>query len=548
MLDEALLVVVFAAFSAGLNAERWWRVLTRCATSAALALSLAAIQWLPGLEAIRTSQRGSGVIAAAGSYPTPFSILSLVPYIDGGYGHLGEAQFFGQYNLPEVGIYLGVLPLIAVLTLWHPRWPSRLAARDRYTWYGVAIVGYLLALGVNTPLEHVFNSLPLYGHQRLQSRNMITVATALCVLLAAWVDRTEAPAVKDPLRWFDRVTGVIPFALVGALSLWALTATGSLVHVFAGVNATRAITSTVREATLIALAFCAGAAVLVGSARRLGTIPWSALAAVFVACDLGLMAATSQLTQIPPNDLLAGTTPIEQLVGAHLAPGVDMVNYDPQTYESYPGSPQGVPDLNIIPELPSVSGYASIVNSNYESATHTHEQDDLDIGQLSSGTLDRLNLREVVTVPEYFLVPLATAPPTLGGTTQMSESIGADPVLPWGFGAEYNETAYPFYPGPRGTLGTGKATSWFFGESLDADSATVLLQRPAGPGAALRIGTLTTSRAPRAGGASSSCRLEQPVSRSRSASDRRSGCRSRRSAARSRRSGWSSRRTGVRTS
>ena len=93
--------------SAGLNRERWWRVLTRCGAGAALALSLAAIQWLPGLEAISNSQRGSGVVAAAGSYPRPFAILGLVPYIDGGYGHLGEAQFFSQYNLPEVGIYLG---------------------------------------------------------------------------------------------------------------------------------------------------------------------------------------------------------------------------------------------------------------------------------------------------------------------------------------------------------------------------------------------------------------------------------------------------------
>ena len=200
MLDEALLVIVFAAFSAGLSGQRWWRVLTRCAAGAALALSLAAIQWLPGLEAIRSSQRASGVIAAAGSFPTPFSIFSLVPYIDGGYGHLGEVQFFSQYNLPEVGIYLGILPVIAALTVWHRRWPSRIAARDRYTWYGVGIVGYLLALGSNTPLEHLFNSLPLYGHQRLQSRNMVTVATALCVLLAAWIDRTDAPRVNDPMR------------------------------------------------------------------------------------------------------------------------------------------------------------------------------------------------------------------------------------------------------------------------------------------------------------------------------------------------------------
>ena len=122
------------------------------------------------------------------------------------------------------------------------------------------------------------------------------------------------------------------------------------------------------------------------------------------------MALTSQLTNSPPNDLGPGTTPVQQLMAAHLPAGGRLVNYDPQTYGSYPGSPQGIPDLNIIPKLPSVSGYASIVNGNYEDVTHTHEQDDLDLGQLSSGKLDQLNLREVVSLPEYFLVPLGTVP------------------------------------------------------------------------------------------------------------------------------------------
>ena len=184
--------------SAGLSRERWWRIVTRCGAGAALALSLAAIQWLPGLEAIRNSQRGAGVVAAAGSYPRPFTVLSLVPYLNGGYGHLGEAQFFSQYNLPEIGIYLGILPVIALLTLLNPRWPSRIPPRDRLTWYAVGLFGLLLALGSNTPLEHLFNSLPLYGHQRLQSRNMITVATAVCVLFAGWIDRTEVPGGTGP--------------------------------------------------------------------------------------------------------------------------------------------------------------------------------------------------------------------------------------------------------------------------------------------------------------------------------------------------------------
>jgi hypothetical protein len=484
-----------------LDPQRWWRVLTRCATGAALALSLAAIQWLPGLEAIRNSQRGSGVLAAAGSYPTPFSILALVPYLDGGYGHLGVAQFFGQYNLPEVGIYLGVLPLVALLTLLHPRWPSRLAARDRLTWYAVGVIGFVLALGSNTPLEHLFNDVPLYGHQRLQSRNMIIVATAISVLFAGWLDRTDRPRVGGRWSRYDGVVALVPAAVVVGLAIWGLTATGSLVHVFAGVPVSSSVTKTIRIAIIVALSFCVGAAALVWLRPRLAAPQWLGLAGVFVAVDLGVMALTSQLTMIPPNDLVSGTTPVQQLMASQLTPGGRLINYDPQTYESYPESPQGIPDLNIIPRLPSISGYASIVNGNYEAITHTHEQQNLDIGQLGNGTLDRLNLQVIVTLPEYFLVPLGSPPQTAAEALvrQVQDNIGSDPVLPRGYGYNYNLTTYPFYPGPMPSLHSGQTKSWFFGESLAPASATLLFERPPGANAAVRFGALDANGATRWG-------------------------------------------------
>ncbi len=358
----------------------------------------------------------------------------------------------------------------------------------------------MLALGSNTPFEHLFNSLPLYGNQRLQSRNMITVATAAVVLFAGWLDRSDDPPARfGPTTRFDRVVALVPFAIVGVLALWALTATGSLVHVFAGVTARPAVTSTVRKATVIALVFCAGAAALVWIRPRLSRVPWAGLAAVFVAVDVGLMAVTSQLTTPPPNDLLTGTTPIEQLMAAHLVPGGRMVNYDPQSYSSYPGSPQGIPDLNVIPRLPSVSGYASIVNGNYETATNTHQQDDLDIGELSSGTLDRLDLQEVVTVPEYFLVPLLSLPRAIDDVTQVPEGFGADPVLERGYGADFNDTSYPFYPGPRPPLRSGQTASWYFGESLEPSAATLVLAHAAAAGTTVRFGTLAAGGATRWG-------------------------------------------------
>ncbi len=488
MLDEALLVLAYAALSAGLSRRRWWYVVSRGAAGAALALSLAAIQWLPGLEAIRNSQRGAGVVAAAGSYPRPFSIFALIPYLDGGYGHLGEAKFFSQYNLPEVGIYLGVLPLIALITLLHPRWPSRIGPRDRVTWYGVALFGYLLALGSNTPLEHLFNRLPLYGHQRLQSRNMITVATAVCVLLAGWLDRSEPVRPGDPLTRYDRTMALVPLAAVFAVAVWALAAPGSLAHVFAGVSASSGVTSTMRRASVWALALCAGGAALVWIRPRMRPPAWAGLASAFVAVDLGIMALTSQLTVSPSNEVLAGTTPVQQLMAAHLVPGGRMVNYDPQTYDSYPGSPQGVPDLNIVPGLPSVSGYASIVNSTYESVTHTHEQGDLDVGELTAGTLEQLDLREVVTLPEYFLVPLTSLPRAVDHGQQRPEPFGADPLLPRGYGADFNDTAYPFYPSPRPALQAGQTASWFFAESLAPTRVTLVLAHPATVDTVVRIG------------------------------------------------------------
>jgi hypothetical protein len=312
----------------------------------------------------------------------------------------------------------------------------------------------------------------------------------MCVLFAGWLDRTDAPPVDTRWRRYDRIMSLVPVALVGILVVWALTATGSLVHLFAGVSVRPAVTDTVREATLIALAFAAGAAAIVWLRPRLSTRQWAAAAMAFVAVDIGLMAFTSQLTQSPPNNVVSGTTPVQQLMAAHLSAGGRFINYDPQAYSSWPGSPQGVPDLNIIPGLPSVSGYASIVNGNYESVTHTHEQYDLDVGELGSGTLDRLNLQEVVTVPQYFLVPLGSPPGSLASVKQVSERFGTDPVLIRGYGANYNETAYPFHPGARPSLHTGQTESWFFGESLEPTSASLLFTHGTGSTALVRFGVI----------------------------------------------------------
>jgi hypothetical protein len=497
MLDEALLVIAYAAVTAGLDWSRWWRVLSRSATAAAVALSLAAIQWLPGLEAIHASQRAGNTFAAAGSFPTQFSILWLVPYLNGSYGEIGEANFFSQYNLPEVGVYLGILPLIALVTLLHPRWPSRISRRDRLTWYVVGLFGYVLALGSNTPLERVFNALPLYGHQRLQSRNMITVSTAVCVLFAGWLDRTdtEVPATSERFVWYDRVVSLLPVGIVAGLAVWALAAPASLVSVFAGVTLTPGIATTVRKATIVALVLSGSAAAIVWMRPRLARTYWMPLVSVFVAVDIGIMALTSQLTQTAPDALLAGMTPVQHLMAQNLPPGGRIISYDPQTYASYPGSPQGIPDLNVLADMPSVSGYASIVNGQYEAVTSTHAQGSLSVDAVAAGTLGTLNLQEIVTLPEYFLVPLSSNPRSVGAIHPIAQGFAPDAAMPRGFGYTINLLPYPSFPGPRPSLQQGQRASWFFGETLRTGSATVLLTRPAAAASLVRFGLLGTDGA-----------------------------------------------------
>src|SRR6201999_1167505 len=78
-----------------------------------------AIQVLPGLAAIDSSQRaGSGVaLFSSGSLPDRWLLLMLVPDLLGGPGTASQPSFFASYNLTEVDGYIGILPLVAAFAL-----------------------------------------------------------------------------------------------------------------------------------------------------------------------------------------------------------------------------------------------------------------------------------------------------------------------------------------------------------------------------------------------------------------------------------------------
>ena len=69
----------------------------------ALGLGLGAIQWLPGLATISSSQRGvdSMALYSSGSLPVRWVLLTLVPDLLGGSGSLGAASDVSKVELPD---------------------------------------------------------------------------------------------------------------------------------------------------------------------------------------------------------------------------------------------------------------------------------------------------------------------------------------------------------------------------------------------------------------------------------------------------------------
>ena len=196
--DGCVILAIYAGWQVARLGRRAGPAAVSVTAGLALGLCLGAIQWLPGLATISSSQRGvdSMALYSSGSLPVRWVLLTLVPDLLGGSGSLGQPSFFGFYNLTEVTSYVGILPLVAAFALLgRLRW--RRHPPEWLVWHVMALAGVVLALGGNTPLGNVLYHLPLFGDQRLQSRNILVLDLALAVLLAYWADQ-PFDGVADP--------------------------------------------------------------------------------------------------------------------------------------------------------------------------------------------------------------------------------------------------------------------------------------------------------------------------------------------------------------
>ncbi len=467
----------------------------------AVGVLIGSIQWLPGLAVISTSQRSATNyhFFVSGSIE-PSEIPNLfIPYLLGGFGRFGIPSYIGEYSLTEISGYPGILAMVAIvsLPLKGVLRQGQRASKGWGIWYVIGALGIILALGENTPIDHLLYRVPAYGSLRLPSRNLAWLDLAASVILAYWVQsligwkgrEARGDSRTTALRWV-RMLPYLPSAVIALISISVLAGGGwvisSLAHVPVAVADTRV--TALRAVALVALVFSTGVAVLIyllPRLRRPQIIIW--LSAVLV-LDLGFYAANQWWVQSPSNKVIDASTAqmhtISTYLGGrgHVSPRYAI--YDPYRHHIDELNELAQPDLNVLARLPSVQGYGSLISSSYEKSTGTHQQLTVNPASLANGTMDLFGLKLLLTTQDAFSTQISgprLAPET--GSTASSASRGysapSDLVYP--------PLSPPSYvPGvtiAQGTFRPGETRSWLTGDDQYISSIRVTYSKAHGESA-----------------------------------------------------------------
>jgi hypothetical protein len=441
--DAGVIVCVYAAWRTIRMGRGGGPAAIFVTAGVALGLCLGAVQWIPGVAAVGTSQRavGSAALFNSGSLSPQWLLLMLVPDLLGGSGSFGQPRFFATYNLTEVTGYVGILPLVAAALLL-----GRLRLRERLpewvVWHGVTAAGIVLALGGHTPIGHLAAHAPFFGDQRLQSRNILIADLALSVLLAYWINDPVSEGRRVFLRVrgsrrldLETVLGVVPpLAMIGVV-LVSLSSGAGFLHWMRGASGAVSADARLRIWLLPYAVIGAGAIAVVLARRHLRPKLRSRVTGAFICVDLVVFTLLAVVAALPdlghgvnvaashrtgpvkagPERTPAGPAASRKAATRPIAalgyPGRFAI-YDPDLLDAHDLPLLGPPDLNVLSAMPSVQGYSSLVDSYYAAATGSHQatgdgQDVLAPRAIGGGVLDQLDTSILLTVPAYLITSAA---------------------------------------------------------------------------------------------------------------------------------------------
>lgn len=448
-------------------------------------LAFGAAQWISGAAFIGQSQRAAVSYAffTSGSLPDRLVTLLASPFVLGtNQGHPGT--YAGPYNFPEVTSYVGVLALIAVVSLPLRRYRSRPEAREWWVWYAVAGVGLLSALGGDTPFGRVLFGIPVIADQRLLSRNILLVDFALAVLLGWWVHllvtggsggtarHAAAPSTRQRVRRVEVIVTCLPAAFIVAVCLF-LWIDGSRLEHLLSVQLPIGPETREQEAALVtggALVALAATAIVLRSGR-LARQKLVRLLGGVLAADLVLFNCF--VVRLPTSEAKAQAIGPASAALRKLTGNGRFIIYDPDEFEPEQLYALGQTDLNIHTRIPSGQGYTALNSGKYVTATGARYQEDLDPADLTGSSWDDLNVTTLLSLPGYFVTPVHPSAPS---------SVR--------FPYPLRETEFKVAPPPsNAVLIPGRVQTWYFGGVLTVSSLEIPVD--SGPAGRLRVGLLT---------------------------------------------------------
>ncbi len=308
----------------------------------------------------------------------------------------------------------------------------------------MAVVGVLLTLGSNTVLGPTLMKLPLFGGQRLQSRNIVIADLALAILLAYWADLwlKEERLGRRRLPSARQLLGVIPgLAAVVVVTVTLLWGAGMLRWL--GLSPSMANEAGPLKPWLVPFLVLGGLTIaLLVWGQRLGRRRRAHVLVGLVALDIAIFSVLT-LVSVAPG-LTRSPAPVAASPATSAVPGAgvrsasrivplrDLVGggrfavYDPDLFDGGELAELGVPDSNVLSETPSIEGYSSLVDGTYAQGTGSHQalgegQNVLAPEAIADGTLDQLDTTVLLTLPAYLVTSSSGPPSSTDGATGRRE-------------------------------------------------------------------------------------------------------------------------------
>jgi hypothetical protein len=476
--NAAFICIVYVLALAIRLRRRCVALLVNVIAGLCLGIVASAVQWLPGLAFLGSSQRqGSGYIYFGGGSLTIFQQIAnfLVPFLSGTNANFGQPVYSGYYNLPEVTIGVGLVALVATaaflpevvasIAAWIRRRPSPRSHRLG-VWYVLLILGIALAAGSTTPFGHVVYEIPLLGGERLQNRNILLSDLALSVLLGYFLNdlleaNDHATDRDGRLSWWHRsgtaarLLGVLPSLGVVVLVAYALADPASLQHHLSFPVPDPSLFRSELGYLICSIAVALVLGHVVFHQRRLTRKTLIRVVCILVACDFLTYVLNTGLATTP-SKAVGGPTATSRAIAARVGPSGRFAIYNPVFFTPVNGehalTEAGIPDVNIVQNTLSIQGYGSIVDNNYANATGAHNLEGLDASRLSSQTFATLDLKYLLTLPLYLAIPITAHSPipvvgaAPGSAPKDTPSLIGTPPQPWQIGP--GKSADFFLPSP----------------------------------------------------------------------------------------------------